>query len=95
MADEKPILEETKHIGNMIVMGNGEFVPKSGSRIAQEFIITMADNKQYLAVVNRNTYVHTYDGLHVGPEVENPPKEILDFIAEQKKNFDNFVKRHK
>ena len=95
MADEKPILEETKHIGNMIVMGNGEFAPKSGSRIAQEFIVTTEDKKQYVVVVSRHIHVHTYDGINAGLEVENPPKEILDFIAEQKKNFDNFVKRHK
>ena len=95
MADEKPILEETKHIGDMTVKGDGEFAPKSGSRIAQEFLITTGDKKQYVASVREKTSVRTYDGLHVGLEVKNPPKEILDFIAEQKKNFDNFVKERK
>ena len=92
MAEKKPVLEKTKHIGDMTVKGDGEFAPKSGSRIAQEFLITTGDKKQYVASVREKTSVRTYDGLHVGPEVKNPPKEIKDFVATQKKNFDNFKK---
>ncbi len=94
-ADEEPILSQTKHIGNMTVEGDGEFAPKSGHRIAQEFIITTGDKKKYLAVVSRNVHVNAYDGGHVGKEIKNPPKEIKNFMAAQQKNYDDFAKKHK
>lgn len=93
MAEKKPVLEKTKHIGNLTVKGNGEFPPKAGSRIAQEFVITTGDNKQYLATINHHTHVHDFDGNRAKGEVKNPPKEVKDFIATQKKNYDDFMKK--
>lgn len=94
-ADEKTIFSQTKHIGNMTVKGDGEFAPKSGYRIAQEFIITTGDKKKYAVRVGRKNHVHTYDGDRAGEEIKNPPKEITDFMAAQQKNYDDFAKKHK